>query len=81
MAALAAISCKFNEDPYILDIILLTSYRTVSSFAELIYYLLMADTCVKSLTVMAKMLITIMPEHIVELKGRVRRQWSAHVNQ
>lgn len=62
---------KLVDDPYILDILTMLSYRTVHTFSELAYYLIMADLCVKCLTVATKMVITLMPERIVEFKGRV----------
>lgn len=72
MASLA-ILLKIADEPYILDVILLTSYQTIGSFGLLIYYLLMADFCVKAMTVSVKSLLTIMPEHIIQHKGRVSR--------
>lgn len=62
---------KWSDDPYILDIVGLLSVQTVHKFGELIYYLLMADLCVKCITVGCKTVITLLPERIVEFKGRV----------
>lgn len=62
---------KWSDDPYILDIVGLLSARTVHKFAELVYYLLMADLCIKCITVAAKTVITLLPERVVEFKGRV----------
>lgn len=62
---------KWMEDDFILDIVTMLSYRTVHTFPELLYYLLMADLSIKCLTVAVKSVITMLPERLVEFKGRV----------
>lgn len=62
---------KWVDDEYVLDIVSMLSYRTVHTFHELLYYLLMADLSIKCLTVATKTVITMLPERLVEFKGRV----------
>lgn len=62
---------KWADDTYILDILTMMSYRTINAAEVLLYYLLMADLCVKCITVAVKTVITLLPESVVEFKGRV----------
>ena len=62
---------KVVDDPYIVDIVSMLSYRTAHTFHELLYYLITADLCIKCFTIGVKAVVTMLPERLVEFKGRV----------
>lgn len=67
---------RLSDDTFVLDILTMMSYRTVHKFTELLYYLLMADLCVKCMTVAVKTVIALLPETVIEFKGRVSERRS-----
>lgn len=66
-----ALLLKFNDDPYILDIMSMLSYTRITKLGDLLYFLIMADLCTKCVTVAAKTVLALMPERVVQFKGRV----------
>lgn len=62
---------KLTDEEYLLEILGLMSYRTMHTVPSLLYNLLMADLCVKCITVGTKAVFTMLPERMVEFKGRV----------
>lgn len=63
---------KWAHDQFVFDILTMMSYRTVHTFPELLYYMLIADLSVKCLTVAVKTVITMSINRSMEYNKRVR---------